>query len=187
MDELYGKEVADKVYARLEQIDPEFNELVQRVAYDMFWGRTGLGIAEKSLATVTALVALERAEQTHIHLNGLINCGWSVTRISGALNHLSATLGERAVVRARAALDKVVAEHKLASPPLNVPLTAREKHVVALASCAAGSDTQALASAMREFLSDGGSRDDVRHLMIHLAVYCGFPAAMTALAILSEL
>ena len=67
MVQLYGTESAKKVNDRLEELDPEFNELVQKVAYDIFWKRPGLTIREKSLVTVAALIAMQKAEQTKIH------------------------------------------------------------------------------------------------------------------------
>src|SRR5581483_8403101 len=72
MDELYGKEVADKVYNRLQELDPELNEVVQKIAYDHFWARPGLNIRDKSLVTVASLIAMGKEEQTKIHMNGFL-------------------------------------------------------------------------------------------------------------------
>src|SRR5687767_8665872 len=75
MTKLYGAETAQAVFARLQELDPEFNALVQTVAYDRFWGRDGLPVREKSLITVVALLGLGLAEQIRIHSNGFLASG----------------------------------------------------------------------------------------------------------------
>jgi len=39
---------------------------------------------------------------------------------------------------------------------------------------------------MNGFLSCGGTMEELRSAIQHLAIYCGFPAALSAFAILKE-
>jgi alkylhydroperoxidase/carboxymuconolactone decarboxylase family protein YurZ len=60
------------------------------------------------------------------------------------------------------------------------PLTVRDKALATVASLIAQSRPDQLRVHMKGFLSCGGTPDELRALILHLAVYCGFPAALAA-------
>lgn len=112
MTSLYGKDYAQKVYERLEELDPELNQVIQGVAYDQFWSRDGLSIRDKSLITVASLIATGKAEQTRIHMTGFLNSGGSIDELRNALIHLAVYCGFPAIMNGFAALKEIVPQPK---------------------------------------------------------------------------
>ena len=88
MDLLYGEERSKLVYQRLQYLDPNLNEEIQRIAYDHYWARPGLSFEDKSLVTVISLIALNKEEQTRIHIHGLIE-GYVANKYQTSGNHKS--------------------------------------------------------------------------------------------------
>lgn len=107
MDKLYGKQYSQKVFNRLEELDPELNVLIQSVAYDTFWGRKGLSVRDKSLITIAALIAMGKEEQTRIHMNGFLNAGGTQDEVRSALLHLAVYCGFPAIMNGFAAFNDV--------------------------------------------------------------------------------
>lgn len=93
MNKLYGQKYANRVSARLDELSPDIDDLIQTVAYDQFWAREGLSIKEKSLATISALVALGKEEQTLIHMNGFLNAGGTERELENLIIHLAVYCG----------------------------------------------------------------------------------------------
>src|SRR5262245_55649496 len=62
MDQLYGQEVSQRVFDRIQELDPVLNKEIQEIAYDHYWARPGLSIRDKSLVTVASLIALRKEE-----------------------------------------------------------------------------------------------------------------------------
>src|ERR1017187_5679012 len=93
MEQLYGAEYSKEVYNRLEELDPELNDLIQEMPYDKFWARPGLSIRDKSLVTVAALVAMGKEEQARIHMRGFLNAEGTVEELRGAILHMAIYCG----------------------------------------------------------------------------------------------
>ncbi len=110
LTELYGEEFAKQVYDRLESLDPELNSLIQAIPYDQFWSRSVLSIRDKSIATIAALVALGREEQTQIHMRGFLHSGGSEEELRNLLIHLAIYCGFPASMAAFASLKKLKKE-----------------------------------------------------------------------------
>jgi 4-carboxymuconolactone decarboxylase len=84
MNELYGEAFAQQVANRLEELSPKLNEIIQGLAYEQIWARSGLSVRDKSLIAVTTLVALGREEQTKIHMTGFLRSGGTVQELEDA-------------------------------------------------------------------------------------------------------
>lgn len=69
------------------------------------------------------------------------------------------------------------------SPPLEL----REKALITVAALVAQSRPEQLRIHMTAFLNCGGTIQELRAVLIHLAAYCGFPAALAAFAVVDEL
>ncbi len=93
LKDLYGEEFASQVNQRLEELDPELNFLIQSIPYDQFWSRPGLSTRDKSLATVSALIALGREEQIQIHMRGFLHSGGTEEELRNILIHLAIYCG----------------------------------------------------------------------------------------------
>ncbi|HUP56705.1 MAG TPA: carboxymuconolactone decarboxylase family protein [Bdellovibrionota bacterium] len=63
-------------------------------------------------------------------------------------------------------------------------LSIRDKSLVTIAALVATGREEQTRIHMRGFLKAGGTYNELRNAIIHLAVYCGFPAAMNAFAAL---
>lgn len=205
MTTLYGAKNASDVYNRLEELDPQLNEEVQKIAYDHFWSRPGLSIRDKSLVTVASLVTMSKEEQLRIHLTGLLNSGGTVPEIREMLLILSLSVGADAALKGYQALSEVCKERSQADndpTPFanavrtisesrdiwNLPaLTRRNKNIINVSSAVARGEQPSMLAAIRRFLDDGVDIDDLRNIMIHQIVYCGFPASMNGFAALQRI
>jgi 4-carboxymuconolactone decarboxylase len=108
MDELYGKKYSQAVYERLESLDPELNTLIQEIPYDLIWSRPGLSMRDKSLITVTALIAMGKEEQSRIHMRGFLNSGGTSEELKNTILHLTMYCGFPTAMNAFQALNDVL-------------------------------------------------------------------------------
>jgi 4-carboxymuconolactone decarboxylase len=162
MIQLYGETNAQSVFERLEDLDPELNQEIQRIAYDHYWSRPGLSLAEKSLITVASLIAPNKEEQIRIHLNGLMNQGLTTAQIDE--------------VQAVSATPNMIASART--------LTVRCMELIKISVAVARGDQDESAKVIMAFLGNGGRHEDVKNLLIHQIVYCGFPSSMNGFAAL---
>ena len=109
MAELYGSH-ATPVYDFLEQLDPELNELIQRFAYDQLWLRPGLTIREKSITTVSAVVATGSERAMRLHMLGFLSSGGTVEELRAILVHLIGYVGFPPVLAAFTVLQQIRGE-----------------------------------------------------------------------------
>lgn len=66
-------------------------------------------------------------------------------------------------------------------------LPLKEKSIATISSQIALGRWDQVETHMKSFLNIGGSPDELRELALHLIVYCGFPAALSALRILKKI
>lgn len=65
-------------------------------------------------------------------------------------------------------------------------LPIRDKAMITVAALIALGKEEQIRLHMAGFLNAGGSIDDIKNILIHLAMYCGFPAAMNGFAALKD-
>jgi 4-carboxymuconolactone decarboxylase len=73
----------------LEALAPEFAKLTKDFLFGDIWNRPGLSQRDKSLITVTTLVALNRIEQVEFHLNKALENGLSKEELVAAITHIA--------------------------------------------------------------------------------------------------
>jgi len=73
----------------LAAIAPKLVQVTDDVLFGDVWQRPGLSPRDRSLVTVTALVALYRGEQLGYHLGLALDNGLSVEELSEAITHLA--------------------------------------------------------------------------------------------------
>jgi len=78
-----------KVTDELRAIAPEFADLTQDFLFGDIWKRPGLSPRDKSLITVTILVALNRIEQVDFHLNKAFENGLTKEELVAAITHIA--------------------------------------------------------------------------------------------------
>ena len=110
--ELRRRVLGDAVAAHTEgEQDPilgPYYALSIEHAYGGVWSRPDLGLKERSLVTVAALVALGRAVRLARHLEGALNTGWTPVELREACLHLVAYAGFPAAGDALQSLSEVV-------------------------------------------------------------------------------
>jgi 4-carboxymuconolactone decarboxylase len=66
-------------------------------------------------------------------------------------------------------------------------LSLKERSIATIASQVALGRWDQVETHMKSFLNLGGTRDELKEVLLHLCVYCGFPASLSALRILQKL
>jgi 4-carboxymuconolactone decarboxylase len=70
-------------------ISPKFAELTDKVLFGDVWERPGLSKRDRSLVTVSALIAMNRPEQLRSHLRRARENGLSEAELVEAITHLA--------------------------------------------------------------------------------------------------
>lgn len=73
----------------LESIAPEFAKMTSDFLFGDIWKRPGLSARDKSLVTITTLVALNRIEQIEFHLKFGLQNGLKKEEIVAAITHIA--------------------------------------------------------------------------------------------------
>lgn len=94
----------------LGEIAPKLADLTDEVLFGDVWERPGLSPRDRSLITISALVALYRTEQLGAHLRIGLGNGLSVAEIAEAITHLAFYAGWPTAFSAAAQLKAVAAE-----------------------------------------------------------------------------
>jgi 4-carboxymuconolactone decarboxylase len=68
---------------------PKLVELTDRVLFDDVWERKELSKRDRSLATVAALIALNRPDQLRFHLNYAVENGVKTEELIEVITHLA--------------------------------------------------------------------------------------------------
>lgn len=81
----------DPHYARnsIGDIAPKLAELTDDVLFGDVWARPGLAPRERSIATVSALIALNRTEQLPFHLRRARDNGVTDAELAELITHLA--------------------------------------------------------------------------------------------------
>ncbi|MFE3587864.1 carboxymuconolactone decarboxylase family protein [Streptomyces niveus] len=91
-------------------ITPKLADLTDKVLFGDVWERDGLSPRDRSLVTVTALIALYRSEQLGFHLKLALDNGLSEDELSEAITHLAFYAGWPNAMGAAAQLKAVLAD-----------------------------------------------------------------------------
>lgn len=196
MDLLYGEERSKLVYQRLQYLDPILNEEIQRIAYDHYWARPGLSFEDKSLVTVISLIALNKEEQTRIHIHGLLERGVPLKELAEIIIYAKEVVSEESAQKAIIAAIDVLKERALPTFNIeefkrhieskNISLTERRKCVINIALASAIGNNDITRDTIGTLLEQGFDVKDMKNIFIHQIVYCGFPTSMTSFAILQD-
>ncbi len=92
----------------LAAIAPEFAKLTQDFLFGDIWKRPGLSQRDKSLITVTCLVALNRIEQVEFHLKKAFENGLTKEELVAAITHIAFYAGWPTAASGFSHLKKVI-------------------------------------------------------------------------------
>ena len=80
---------SQKALTDMEALAPEFAKLTKEFLFGDIWERPGLSQRDKSLITVTCLVALNRIEQVDFHLKKALENGVTKEELVAAITHIA--------------------------------------------------------------------------------------------------
>ena len=78
-----------KATDEMRAVAPEFADLTRDLLFGDIWKRPGLSQRDKSLITVTCLVALNRIEQVEFHLKKAFENGLTKEELVAAITHIA--------------------------------------------------------------------------------------------------
>jgi 4-carboxymuconolactone decarboxylase len=94
--------------ADLEALAPDFAKLTKDFLFGDIWERPGLSQRDKSLVTVTCLVALNRIEQVEYHLKKAFENGLTKEELVAAITHIAFYAGWPTAASGFSHLKKVI-------------------------------------------------------------------------------
>ena len=99
--------------ADLEALAPEFAKLTKDFLFGDIWQRPGLSQRDKSLITVTCLVALNRIEQVEFHLKKAFENGLTKEELVAVITHIAFYAGWPTAASGFGHLKKVIDQHEI--------------------------------------------------------------------------
>ncbi len=97
-----------KATDELKALAPDYAQLTQDVLFGDVWNRPPLSKRDKSLITVTCLVALNRIEQVEFHLKKAFENGLTKEEIVAAITHIAFYAGWPTAASGLSHLKKVI-------------------------------------------------------------------------------
>ena len=84
-----NNEVRDTLQALFGDVAPKLADVTQKVVFDDIWQRPELSKRDRSVVTVAALIAMNRAEQLPAHLKRALDNGVTRTELEEIITHLA--------------------------------------------------------------------------------------------------
>ena len=97
-----------KAIDEMAAVAPEFAKLTRDFLFGDIWERPGLSQRDKSLITVTCLVALNRIEQVDFHLKKAFENGLTKEELVAAITHIAFYAGWPTAASGFSHLKKVI-------------------------------------------------------------------------------
>jgi len=108
--EVLGDEHVDRATANANEMTEEFQEFITRYAWGGVWTRPGLERRERSIITITALVAGRHFDELEFHLRAALGNGMTKQEIVEVLLQTAIYCGVPAANSAFAVASKVLAD-----------------------------------------------------------------------------
>ena len=106
--EVLGDEHVDRAVAATTPLTEPFQDFITRYAWGEIWSRPGLSRAERSMITLSALVALRQEHELAMHLRAALRNGLTPDQIREVLLHTAVYAGVPAANRAFAIAREVL-------------------------------------------------------------------------------
>ena len=108
--EVLGDEHVNRAIAATTPLTEPFQDFITRYAWGDIWSRPGLSRAERSMITLSALVALRQEHELAMHLRAALRNGVTPDQIREVLLHTAVYAGVPAANRAFAIARDVLPE-----------------------------------------------------------------------------
>lgn len=130
-----GDDYVERSFANADDLNMPFQELATEFAWGKVWTRPGLTLKERSLATLSMCIALNRPAEIKIHLRGAVRNGVSREELRELILHSFLYCGGPAALDAyKAVRDELplieaaeLAAHELAQPTKKKPVKTADK------------------------------------------------------------
>jgi 4-carboxymuconolactone decarboxylase len=106
--EVLGDEHVDRAVAAITPLTEPFQDFITRYAWGEIWSRPGLSRAERSMITLSVLVALRQEHELAMHLRAALRNGLTPDQIREVLLHTAVYAGVPAANRAFAIAREVL-------------------------------------------------------------------------------
>ena len=104
-----------KVLSLLDDIAPDFKNMVRDFAFGEVYARPGLELKSRQLATVAALAAMDNSPlELKAHLHGALKLGWTKTELTEVLMQMAVYAGFPAAIHSLLIAKEVFAEYDAA-------------------------------------------------------------------------
>lgn len=100
--------VRDTLRALFGDVAPKLAEVTQTVVFDDIWQRSQLSKRDRSVVTVSALIAMNRAEQLPAHLGRALDNGVTRTELEEIITHLAFYAGFPCAITAARQLNELL-------------------------------------------------------------------------------
>jgi 4-carboxymuconolactone decarboxylase len=107
-----GDAYVDRALASVDELSADMQQYVTEAAWGSVWTRPGLPRRERSIITLSMLVALNRPHELRVHVLGGLNNGLSQKEIVELIMHSAAYCGFPAALDALRVAREVFAEQK---------------------------------------------------------------------------
>lgn len=111
--QVLGDAHVDRAQAARTPLTEDFQELITRYAWGSVWTRPGLDRRSRSVATLTALIALGHWEELAMHVRAALTNGLSQDEIAEVILQSSIYCGVPAANHAFAIAETVLAEREV--------------------------------------------------------------------------
>lgn len=98
--QIFGADATDAQIAKASPFLRPMQDMVTADCFGQVWTQPGLDLRQRSLATISMLIALGRAHELRIHVRGAIQNGVSVEELSALMRHAALYCGIPAAVDA---------------------------------------------------------------------------------------
>lgn len=102
----------DSLQAIFGDVAPKLAELTERVVFDDVWERAQLSKRDRSLATVSALIAMNRSDQLPAHLQRALDNGVTRQELEEVIVHMAIYAGFPAAITAARIANEVFSRSK---------------------------------------------------------------------------
>jgi 4-carboxymuconolactone decarboxylase len=107
-----GDAYVDRALASVDELSTDMQQYVTEAAWGSVWTRPGLPRRERSIITLSMLVALNRPHELRVHVLGGLNNGLAQKEIVELIMHSAAYCGFPAALDALRVAREVFAEQK---------------------------------------------------------------------------
>ena len=202
MDDLYGLELSSQLFKGLEALDVGLNQDIQLIAYDHHWALPGLSIRNKSLVTIVSLMITDFSEQLKGHLYVFIHVNkMELNNTIMMLLKLLLKLTEQyeyteknielvmQILKEKGLHSDLIATYRsqFLQKKIDYVLSQNDIDIIEISASVASRNLNNIDQNILNYLNNHRGDDrQIRDILRHQSVYCGYPTAVNGFARLAK-